>query len=191
MGRLDTTSPVAYAKTVEPCREILATQVIGRFDLEPLQPNVRSRKVYDEPRYTGYEVVMDVFPDVIASGVLLLPKGIKDGEKRPVVVCQHGLEGRPRNVADPNVQNPAYNQFALRLAERGFITFAPRTFTSSRTASAHCSARPTRWARHSSRSSSLSISRSLTGSRPCPRWTRIRSPSLRFLHKHLNWPDPR
>ncbi|MGO9810317.1 MAG: hypothetical protein ACLP53_05950 [Isosphaeraceae bacterium] len=63
MGRLDTTSPVAYAKTAEPYREIFATQVIGRFDLEPLQPNVRSRKVYDEPRYTGYEVVMDVFPD--------------------------------------------------------------------------------------------------------------------------------
>ncbi len=126
MGRLDTTSPVAYAKTVEPYREIFATQVIGRFGLEPLQPNVRSRKVYDEPRYTGYEVVMDVFPDVIASGVLLLPKGINDGEKRPVVVCQHGLEGRPRDVADPNVQNPAYNQFALRLAGRGFITFAPQ-----------------------------------------------------------------
>ncbi len=126
MGRLDTASPMAYARTVEPYREIFATQVIGRFELEPLQPNVRSRKVYDEPRYTGYEVVMDVFPDVIAYGVLLLPKGMKGGEKRPVVVCQHGLEGRPRDLADPSVQNPAYNQFALRLAERGFITFAPQ-----------------------------------------------------------------
>ena len=81
---------------------------------------------YDEPKYTGYEVVMDVFPDVIAYGILLLPKGIKDGEKRPVVVCQHGLEGRPQDVADPKVNNPAYNQFAIRLAERGFITFAPQ-----------------------------------------------------------------
>ena len=50
----------------------------------------------DEAAYTGYEVVMDVFPDVIAYGILLMPKGIKPGEKRPVVVCQHGLEGRPR-----------------------------------------------------------------------------------------------
>ena len=107
MGRLDTTSPVAYAKTVEPYREIFATQVIGRFDLEPLQPNVRSRKVYDEPRYTGYEVVMDVFPDVITSGVLLF------NTVRPEfccsefviaiiehVCCRHGqqmgaLRGRP------------------------------------------------------------------------------------------------
>jgi dienelactone hydrolase len=126
MEKLDTSSPQAYAKTVEPYREFFATEVIGRFDEKPLPPNVRSRKVYDEPKYTGYEVVMDVFPDVIAYGILLLPKGIRDGEQRPVVVCQHGLEGRPRDVADPKKNNPAYNQFAIRLAERGFITFAPQ-----------------------------------------------------------------
>ena len=100
--------------------------MIGRFDLAPLPPNVRSRRIYDEPKFTGYEVVMDVFPDVIAYGILLLPKGIKEGEKRPVVVCQHGLEGRPQDVADPKVDNPAYHQFAVRLAEQGFITFAPQ-----------------------------------------------------------------
>jgi dienelactone hydrolase len=126
MEKLDSKSPEVYAKTVEPYREIFATEVIGRFDLKPLPPNVRSRRVYDEPTFTGYEVVMDVFPDVIAYGILLLPKDIKEGEKRPVVVCQHGLEGRPSDVADPKVKNRAYNQFAVRLAERGFITFAPQ-----------------------------------------------------------------
>ena len=69
--------------------------------------------------YTGYEVVLDVFPDVFAYGILLVPKDIKPGERRPVVVCQHGLEGRPTDVADPKKVNPAYNQFACRLAERG------------------------------------------------------------------------
>ena len=126
MEKLDTKTPEAYAKSVEPYREIFATEVIGRFDEPLLKPDPRSRKVFDEPGFAGYEVVMDVFPDVIAYGILLLPKGIKDGEKRPVVVCQHGLEGRPRDVADPSVHNPAYNQFAVRLAERGFITFAPQ-----------------------------------------------------------------
>jgi dienelactone hydrolase len=126
MEKLDTKSPEAYAKTVEPYREFFATEVIGRFDLQLLPPNVRSRKVYDEPKFTGYEVVMDVLPDVIAYGILLLPKDIREGEKRPVVVCQHGLEGRPRDVADPKVNNRAYNQYAVRLAERGFITFAPQ-----------------------------------------------------------------
>jgi hypothetical protein len=126
MDKLDVSSVDAFMKTALPYRELFATEVIGRFDLAPLPPNVRSRRVYDEPKFTGFEVVMDVFPDVIAYGILLLPKGIKEGEKRPVVVCQHGLEGRPRDVADPKIDSPAYHQFAVRLAEEGFITFAPQ-----------------------------------------------------------------
>jgi len=126
MKKLDTSSMAAYAKSVELYRDEFANEVIGRFDRALLPPDVRSRRVYDEPKFTGYEVVMDVFPDVIAYGILLLPKGIKEGEKRPVVVCQHGLEGRPQDVADPKVNNPAYHQFAVKLAERGFITFSPQ-----------------------------------------------------------------
>ena len=126
MKKLDTSSIEAYARSVEGYRDFFANEVVGRFDLKPLPPNVRSRQIYDEPKFTGYEVVMDVFADVIAYGILLLPKGIAEGEKRPVVVCQHGLEGRPRDVADPKVENPAYHKYAVRLAERGFITFAPQ-----------------------------------------------------------------
>ena len=36
------------------------------------------------------------------------------------------MEGRPQDVADPRKNNPAYNQYAIRLAEQGFITFAPQ-----------------------------------------------------------------
>ena len=126
MKKLDVSSLDAFTKTVEPYREYFANEVIGKFDMPPLPPNVRSRRIYDEPKLTGYEVVMDVFPDVIAYGILLVPKGIKEGEKRPVVVCQHGLEGRPSDVADPKVESSYYHRFAVRLAEQGFITFAPQ-----------------------------------------------------------------
>jgi dienelactone hydrolase len=112
-------STVAY-------RQRFYNDVIGRFEREPLPPAARSRQVYDEPLYTGYEVILDVFPDVFAYGILLVPKNIKEGERRPVVVCQHGLEGRPTDLADPKKINPAYNQYACRLAERGFITYAPQ-----------------------------------------------------------------
>lgn len=115
-----------WRETSEPYRKMFADEVIGRFEIDPLPPNPRSRKIYDEAKYTGYEVMLDVFPDVFAYGILLLPKDIAPGERRPVVVCQHGLEGRPQDVADPKINNPAYNQFAIRLAERGFITFAPQ-----------------------------------------------------------------
>lgn len=126
MKKLDTSTPEKFAETVEPYRDLFYEEVIGRFDEPMLPPNPRSRKVFDEPKYTGYEVVLDVWPEVFAYGILLIPKEIPEGERRPVVVCQHGLEGRPSDLADPKVDNPAYNQFAIRLAERGFITFSPQ-----------------------------------------------------------------
>jgi len=67
--------------------------------------------------------VFDVFPDLFAWGVLVLPKDLKPGERRPVVVCQHGRNGVPRDTLDAN--NASYNNFAAALAERGFITVAP------------------------------------------------------------------
>lgn len=85
--------------------------------------NPRSRKIYDRPEWTGHEVVLDVLPDVFAWGVLLTPKGLKPGERRPVVVCQHGRNGLPRDVIEGD--QPAYHDFAARLAERGFVVFAP------------------------------------------------------------------
>jgi dienelactone hydrolase len=126
MKGLDTSSPEKYRETAERYRTIFRDEVIGRFEDEILPPNARTRLVYDEPKFAGYEVVLDVWPDVFAYGILLVPKDIKEGERRPVVVCQHGLEGRPQDVADPKVDNPAYNQYAIRLAERGFVTFAPQ-----------------------------------------------------------------
>ena len=60
--------------------------------------NPKSREVYDTPKWKGYEVTLDLYPDVFAEGILLLPKDLKPGEKRPVVVCQHGLEGKPTEV---------------------------------------------------------------------------------------------
>src|SRR5256885_7994777 len=44
-------------------------------------------------------------PGVFAYGILLVPKGIPAGERRPVVVCQHGLEGRPQDAADPDIED--------------------------------------------------------------------------------------
>jgi dienelactone hydrolase len=112
-----------FAREVIPFRQTLADDVIGRIDDAMLPANPRSRKVYEMPRWTGYEVMLDVFPDVFAWGVLLIPKDIKPGERRPVVVCQHGRNGLPRDVIEGDT--PSYHNVAARLAERGFVTFAP------------------------------------------------------------------
>ncbi|HAP08529.1 MAG TPA: hypothetical protein DCR20_11945 [Planctomycetaceae bacterium] len=124
MSRLDYSSVEAYQKSTESYREIFRKEVIGEFDLPLLPFNAKSRKSWETDLWTGHEVVLDVFPDVMAYGVLLLPKDLKPGERRPVVVCQHGLEGRPTDVFLND--NPAYHDFAAKLCERGFITFAPQ-----------------------------------------------------------------
>lgn len=114
-----------YNESIAPFRKIFAEEVIGRFDLAPLPPAVRTRKIAENDKWTRYEVLMDVFPDVIAYGLLTMPKGIRDGEKRPVVVCQHGLEGRPQDTIG-EAGHGYYKAFNSALAERGFITFSPQ-----------------------------------------------------------------
>ncbi|MEZ6138003.1 MAG: dienelactone hydrolase family protein [Pirellulaceae bacterium] len=122
--KLDMSSPDAYQTSVEPYRDYFREEIIGHFDYPLMEFNPRSRILYDKPTWTGYEVVLDVFPHVFAYGILCLPKDLKPGEKRPVVVCQHGLEGRPQDTIDGD--HAAYHDFAAKLAERGYITFAPQ-----------------------------------------------------------------
>ena len=124
MSRLNTDSLSDYEASAEEYRTFFYDEVIGRFDDSVLPANPRSRKVYDEGKWVGYEVVMDVYPDVMAYGILCLPKDLKKGERRPVVVCQHGLEGRPQDIVEGD--HGAYHDFASKLAERGFVTFSPQ-----------------------------------------------------------------
>jgi len=125
MSKLDTSSVAAYEKSVEQYREHFRHEVIGHFDLELLPSNPKTRLVEETEKWTRYEVVLDVFEDVIAYGLITIPKGIKPDERRPVVVCQHGLEGRPQSTIGEE-QEQYYSRFATVLAERGFVTFAPQ-----------------------------------------------------------------
>jgi hypothetical protein len=49
---------------------------MGRFEDPLVAPNPRARKVYDNAKWTGYEAVLDVWEDVFAWGILLVPKDI-------------------------------------------------------------------------------------------------------------------
>lgn len=121
--RLPTLDPAQFIERSKWYREYFSKEVIGRIDDPMLPPNPRTRKIYDTAKWTGYEVVIDVWPDVFAWGTLLVPKDIKPGERRPVVVCQHGRNGLPKDVIEG--ENTPYNRFAARLADEGFVTFAP------------------------------------------------------------------
>jgi hypothetical protein len=88
-------------------------------------------------------VRLDVWPGVFAYGILLVPRNIPTGQRLPVVVCQHGLEGRPQEVADPRSDSHYYHRFAAKLAEEGFVTFLRRTLISAKTAFGSYSVKPT------------------------------------------------
>jgi hypothetical protein len=125
-AKLDTSSVEKYEKSTEPFRKQLWEEVIGKLP-NPTEPvNPRTRQIFDEPKWKGYEVVLDLYPDVYAYGILCVPKDMKPGEKRPVVVCQHGLEGRPSDVVNPKEKTKYYNSFGSELANRGYVVFAPQ-----------------------------------------------------------------
>ncbi len=104
-------------------RNYFHEEILGRFDEPPLPPNARTRRIYDHEKWIGYEVVLDVFPELFAWGILCIPRDIGPGERRPVVVCQHGRNGVPKETVEGD--NHYYHDFAAKLAEQGFVTFAP------------------------------------------------------------------
>ena len=120
----DTSSVQSWEKSVEPYRTFFRDKIIGAFDEPSLPPNAHSRKLMQTDMWTAWEIRLDVFLDVGAYGVLLLPNDFKPGEQRPVVVCQHGLEGRPLDTIHKD--HRAYHDYAAKLCEQGFITFAPQ-----------------------------------------------------------------
>ena len=127
MAKLKTTSPFAFRETQKFYRNYFSEKVIGRFNDELLGANPRTRRIEINDNVKAYEVVLDVFKDAsfFAYGILILPNDLKPGESRPCVVCQHGLEGRPQSTIGEKDEH-YYGAFATKLAERGYITFAPQ-----------------------------------------------------------------
>ncbi|MYB76481.1 MAG: hypothetical protein F4X83_05170 [Chloroflexi bacterium] len=120
----DTSSLEAWEASNATYRERFWEDLIGRCPDPSLPFNAKSRPYGQSDAWIGYELTLDVHPDIFAHGILLVPKDIAPGEQRPVVVCQHGLEGRPEDVIKE--EEGPYHAFAARLAERGYITYAPQ-----------------------------------------------------------------
>lgn len=108
-------------------REWVHKELIGQLPHMRLPPRPRSGKILQNEDYVAYEIVLDVFDDVIAAGILLMPNNIKAGEKRPVVVCQHGLEGTPMDTISREAEHYRYyKSFSEELVKQGYIVYAPQ-----------------------------------------------------------------
>ncbi|QDU37604.1 Alpha/beta hydrolase family protein [Maioricimonas rarisocia] len=136
-NQADRSSVEAWQQSAVRYRELVHDELIGRLPPFEAAPNPRSRKVVDEPTHIGYEVTLDVYPQegggldrgVFAGGILLLPRDLEQGERRPVVVCQHGLEGTPMDTITTDESSRAfraYKGFATRLVQQGFIVYSPQ-----------------------------------------------------------------
>jgi cephalosporin-C deacetylase-like acetyl esterase len=126
--KLKTESPAQWSAATIEFKTMFWRDIIGALPSADIPINPRTRKFDERKTWTGYEVVLDVWNDVFAWGYLLLPKDLRPGERRPVVVCQHGLEGLPADTVTNDSSSRAYGYykaFAAQLAERGFIVFAP------------------------------------------------------------------
>ena len=106
----------------EPLRAYFKQELIGWLDDDFLPINARTKLFDDQPGYACYDVLMDVLPDVQLWGILCVPKGIESGERRPVVVLQHGRGGNPTTALG---EGSGYYEVGRKLADRGFVVFTP------------------------------------------------------------------
>ena len=126
-SKADDTSVAKWKESTEWYRKYLWEEIIGKLP-EPTEPIAAStRRIYEEPNWTGYEVMLPLWPEVFAYGILLLPKNLCSGERRPVVVCQHGLESRPQDMIKRTPDGEHYyHQTGAYLADHGFVVYCPQ-----------------------------------------------------------------
>lgn len=101
--------------------------VMGEIPRAAGNMNARLTEAGRGPRFTAYDVRLDVLPGVEVYGQLLTPHGAAQaGKKLPAVVTQHGLGGKPKDLTLQGPEpNAAYHGYAARLAEHGYVVFAP------------------------------------------------------------------
>ncbi len=99
--------------------------LVGEIPGEQVPLNARSRLIKITDRYLAFDVLLDVVSGVEAYGQLLVPRNAS-GQRLPAVVTQHGLGGKPKDLTLEG-ENPdkVYHGVAARLAEAGYVVFAP------------------------------------------------------------------
>lgn len=128
---LDSTSPSDRLQKAAKLRAELA-HLVGVIPDEgtPLHP--RTALIGETDKFLAYEVLLDVVPGVEAYGHLLVPRMVAGNlvGRLPAVICQHGYGGAPKYVSGVGKDlesdwGPIYHRFGERLAERGYVVFAP------------------------------------------------------------------
>jgi cephalosporin-C deacetylase-like acetyl esterase len=125
---LKVADPQALTRQLAGHRQRFWADTIGKMPDPNVSMNARSRVVSEDDAVVIHEILIDVWQGIPTWAWMAVPKNLANNQRRPVVVCQHGLEGLPEDCFDANEEGKPwryYKAFALRLAERGYITVAP------------------------------------------------------------------
>ena len=97
---------------------------IGQIPLDGTTLNPRTRLVLKTDKYAAYQVLLGVVEGVEVYGNLLVPA--QHQGRLAAVICQHGLTGTPEMITGiGQTKDTPYHEFGRKLAERGYVVFAP------------------------------------------------------------------
>lgn len=107
------------------------SHLMGAIPSETIPMRPRTVLIGETDKFLAYDVLLDVVPGVQAYGQLLVPREVAGnmGKRLPAMICQHGFDGAPKYVTgigtDIESNDHFYHRFGERLAERGYVVFAP------------------------------------------------------------------
>ncbi len=120
---LETATPATAPAKAEALRTELV-RMMGQTTEPRLPLNPRTRLIRVTDKFLGFDVLLDVIDGVEAYGQLLVPRGASG--RLPAVVAQHGLGGQPKDITTLGPKpETAYHGLGARLAEAGYVVFAP------------------------------------------------------------------
>ena len=127
--RRDYSSIEAYRKSVAVNRKHFVDMLsVIQEERMPLDPEIET--LAEEEKYSVRRVRLKVAPEVEAYGIMLIPRGAAG--RLPAVIAQHGFAGSPETVTGLLKKEDEYHRFGARLAERGYIVFAPRVMNNAK-----------------------------------------------------------
>lgn len=99
-------------------------QMTGELPDDGTPMKVRSELALENEKYSIYRVTIDVRKGVSVYGELMVPQNMVG--KRPAVICQHGFGGYPNKITGLGMtEDTAYHEYGRKLAEKGYVVFAP------------------------------------------------------------------
>jgi dienelactone hydrolase len=123
---LSSTPPQERALKVAKLQAELA-HLVGVIPNSNIPLNPRTILIAETDEFLTYDVLLDVAPGLEAYGQLLVPRSVvgQVDEHLPAVICQHGFGQAPKYVSGMTTDMGGIQAFGERLAERGYVVFAP------------------------------------------------------------------